>query len=55
MKCENVFCIYQKDGICLLGDIELDISGTCVSCILTKIPQELLTELKEQTLYDLNK
>ena len=33
MLCENIFCIYEKDGMCILDEIEIDISGQCTCCI----------------------
>ncbi len=48
MECRNVFCIYQKDNQCTMGDIELDSAGVCQSCIYPDIPTEILETAKEQ-------
>ncbi len=53
MNCENEFCIYQKNSLCLLESVEMDINGICTSCILVRIQQELLDKLKERTLKDI--
>lgn len=54
MRCENEFCIYQTDNNCILNNIELDINGTCLSCILIQIPNETLNEFKNKALYNIN-
>lgn len=53
MKCENLFCIYEKDGDCILDNIELDISGSCQNCIYVDIPENLLETLKTSCLENL--
>jgi len=50
MKCENVFCIYESDGICTLDEIELDILGQCTECIYATLDDETLRIAKEKTL-----
>ena len=49
MKCLNMFCVYQKDGKCMLDTIELDVTGACQSCIYPDIPTEILENAKEET------
>ncbi len=49
VKCENNFCIYQKNESCLLEFVELDIQGQCKECIYINIENEMLEELKEQS------
>lgn len=49
MKCENYFCIYENDGLCLLDSVALDILGQCKECIYINIEKEKLKELKEQS------
>ena len=46
MKCENYLCIYEKDGDCLLTNIELDIMGQCKECIYIELEEESLKKLK---------
>ena len=47
MNCDNRFCIYQEEGVCLLKKIELDITGQCKSCILVNISEMALKIGKE--------
>ena len=51
--CENEFCIYQKQGICILESVQLDIQGNCVSCIYINLEEADLNKLKEKLLRDL--
>lgn len=46
MKCENIFCVYQNDGICILDSIEIDITGQCSNCMYTDIPEKDLDKYK---------
>jgi len=50
MKCENIFCVYQKDGQCRLGEITLDIQGRCEDCVYVEPDEELLEEAKARVL-----
>ena len=51
MKCQNRFCIYQKDDICTLDEeAELDINGMCINCIYPDIPEKMLNQEKEKLL-----
>ena len=47
MKCENLYCIYEKDGECILDEIEINASGMCGECILVSMHFEALDKLKE--------
>ena len=46
MVCENLFCIYQQEGECLLHEIQLDRAGVCTSCIYPNIDQTYLKQEK---------
>ncbi len=48
MECLNNFCIYGKDNECMLDEIELDINGSCASCIYPNIPTQILEHEKEK-------
>lgn len=48
MKCENIFCIYERNGKCILKKVELDIIGQCRECIYLNISDEELKRLKKQ-------
>lgn len=51
--CENKFCIYQKQGICILDSVELDIQGNCTNCIYIDIQENALNKLKNKVIKDL--
>ena len=53
LSCENEFCIYQKQGTCILESVRLDIQGNCVDCIYIDVEEDALNTLKEKLLIDL--
>ena len=55
MKCENIFCIYQSDGRCTLGEISMDILGMCTECIYPNIDEEILHQAKLKLLKEYQK
>lgn len=46
MKCENIFCVYQDKGLCILEEIEIEITGQCSNCIYTDIIEKDLDKYK---------
>ena len=54
MKCQNFFCVYQKQGECILDEITLDIDGRCEDCIYVNINDDLLQKLKVKQLTPTN-
>lgn len=51
MRCENLFCIYwSKENLCSLDEIELDIQGSCSSCIYIDLDSSTLLQIREQQL-----
>lgn len=50
LLCENEFCIYQKQGMCILDKIQLDIQGNCTDCIYINVDKDTLNTLKEELL-----
>ena len=50
LSCENEFCIYQKQGECILKSVQLDIQGNCMECIYINVEQDTLDTLKEKLL-----
>ena len=50
MRCGNTFCIYWKDGNCVLKNIELDIQGSCISCIYVDLDEEMLRKMRTETI-----
>ena len=53
LSCENEFCIYQKEGYCILESIQIDIQGNCSDCIYIKIEEDTLINSKEKLLRDI--
>ena len=51
MKCENVFCIYEEKGKCILDNISIDVSGACTDCIYIDIDEEVIRTLKNEKLH----
>jgi len=51
--CENEFCIYQKQGNCILERVKLDIQGNCMDCLYVNIQEDTLDLLKEDLLRNL--
>ena len=47
MKCENYYCIYEKDGECLFDEVGVTSGGICSECILVSVPFEALEKLKQ--------
>lgn len=50
LSCENEFCIYQKQGTCILESVQLDIKGNCIDCIYINVEEEALNNLKDKLL-----
>lgn len=50
LSCENEFCVYQKEGTCVLGKVQLDIQGNCTDCVYVNIEKDTLKKLKEKFL-----
>ena len=50
MKCENCFCVYWSDRICLLDEIEIGFAGMCESCIYINIDSEALDKIRAEQL-----
>ncbi len=50
LTCENRFCVYWKEDLCTLDEIELNILGMCESCIYIDIDDDVLNELRTDQL-----
>lgn len=50
MKCEMNYCIYNRDFMCTLKEIQLNLLGMCEECIIVSITDDVLEELKESQL-----
>lgn len=53
MKCGVVYCVYNRDCVCLIKEIELNELGMCQECIIVSIPEQELNTLKEKQLEDI--
>lgn len=54
MECENVFCVYEKDGKCILDKVSLDITGQCTECITVEIENVIIAKAKNNFLKKYN-
>lgn len=50
MNCDNCFCIYFKQGQCILEKISLNNLGSCENCIYIDIDEETLQKEREKSL-----
>ena len=50
MRCENSYCIYQKNGKCILSEISIDNLGMCTECIYPDIDEKILNKAKSELL-----
>ena len=50
MKCENIYCVYQKKYKCLNEKIEIDKNGVCKQYMQVDMPEHLLEAEKERIL-----
>lgn len=53
LSCENIFCLYQKQGKCILKSVQLDIQGNCTDCIYIKVEEDMLNIIKERRIKEL--
>lgn len=53
--CEYTFCIYQRDGKCLLENITVNGFGSCQECICVDMDREMLEKRKRELLCCLEK
>lgn len=49
MKCENDFCAFWDNNVCLRGDITISRRGVCKSCVYVMTDSEDLKRLREET------
>ena len=50
MRCENSFCIYEKNGKYILNEINIDSLGMCTECIYPAIDENILNQAKSELL-----
>ena len=53
MKCENDYCIYNKDNTCILGEMSIDSLGMCDACITISLDEGFLKAEKTRQLGEL--
>ena len=46
-RCENVFCIFQENYACTLGEANHDEHGMCTDCMLMPLPNSIINRMKE--------
>lgn len=49
MNCENKFCIYYENHVCILGTIDMNALGCCDSCIYIDLDESVLREARSKT------
>ena len=54
MRCKNRFCVYWREDVCILEEIELDLQGSCQSCIYVSLPAAQLQRARAASLRALN-
>lgn len=50
ITCDFNICIYEKNGVCTLDEIEINGCGSCRSCIVTSWDEEELQKSKDALL-----
>ena len=53
MKCENNYCIYNRQHKCLVDEPEMNSLGMCDSCIIISLEGDFLENEKERQLNEL--
>ena len=54
MDCENIFCVYWKEGKCEFESVSLDIMGNCSTCIYIKLDEGILEKQREKARRELD-
>ena len=55
MKCEFDYCIYNRDFLCILKEVQINSLGMCKECIIVSIPDDILKALKKKQLEDVER
>ena len=50
MDCENIYCVYQANGECILDHISIDNLGGCTECIKISLSNAELEVVKRRSL-----
>jgi len=54
MKCENEYCIYNKENKCQFEQVGINSLGMCDDCIIVSFDKNLLAAEKEKQLNEIN-
>lgn len=54
MNCENLLCIYQRDGECMLTEISIDRMGVCENCLYPDYDKVYVEYEKSKLLMELD-
>ena len=54
MKCENNYCIYNRDNTCALGEVGIDSLGMCDSFIIVFLDEDFLKAEKSRQLDEID-
>lgn len=50
MNCDNLYCIYQCEGVCTTENISINRAGMCMDCIQPNIDSKILEKAKQTLL-----
>jgi len=53
MNCAFNYCVYNKESICILDDIEINCLGMCEECEIISIPEDRLEEYKNKRIEEI--
>jgi len=54
MDCGFEYCIYNRDNMCGLEEIEINELGMCDDCVIVSIPEEFLGLMKDSQLKEMD-
>ena len=55
MKCDFDYCVYNRRYTCSLGELHINMLGSCSECITVSIPPTELKRLKTEELKGMKK
>lgn len=50
LRCENAYCVYNRDCECQLEQVEINETGCCDACTFIDVPKIVLDKYKDITL-----
>lgn len=48
MKCMQVFCVWQNNGLCTYDNVHIDMNGSCPFYMPVNIPEDILIKYKQK-------